>query len=104
MEFLVEGGGQVITQQYQLSPMSRTNILVDAIPGLESAAVSTKVRSTNAVPIVVERTMWWGGDARYGAHTEKASGGVAQRWYFAEGSQGFFFTYPAARESHHAEQ
>jgi len=55
--------------------------------------VSTKVRSTLAIPIVVERTMWWAGDARYGAHTEKASAGSAQRWYFAEGSQGFFFTY-----------
>jgi hypothetical protein len=37
--------------------------------------------------------MWWGGAARYGAHTEKASGGAAPRWFFAEGSQGFFFTF-----------
>ena len=93
VEFLVEGGGQVITQDYLLGPMSRTTIAVDAIPGLESAAVSTTVRSTLAIPIVVERTMWWGGDARYGAHTEKASGGAAPRWFFAEGSQGFFFTF-----------
>jgi autotransporter-associated beta strand protein len=93
VEFLVEGGGQVITQEYLLPRQSRTTIAVDAIPGLESAAVSTKVRSTLAIPIVVERTMWWAGDARYGAHTEKATGGMADRWYFAEGSQGFFFTY-----------
>jgi autotransporter-associated beta strand protein len=93
VEFLVEGGGQVITQDYLLPRQSRTTIAVDAIPGLESAAVSTKVRSTLAIPIVVERTMWWSGDTRYGAHTEKASGGAADRYYFAEGSQGFFFTY-----------
>jgi autotransporter-associated beta strand protein len=93
VEFLVEGGGQVITQDYLLPRQSRTTIAVDAIQGLESTAVSTKVRSTLAIPIVVERTMWWSGDARYGAHTEKASGGPAERWYFAEGSQGFFFTY-----------
>jgi autotransporter-associated beta strand protein len=93
VEFLVEGGGQVITQDYLLPRQSRTTIAVDAIQGLESAAVSAKVRSTLAIPIVVERTMWWSGDARYGAHTEKASGGAADRWYFAEGSQGFFFTY-----------
>jgi hypothetical protein len=93
VEFLVEGGGQVIAREYELAPMSRVNILVDEIAGLESAAVSTKVRSTNAVPVVVERTMWWGGAARYGAHTEKASGGVARKWYFAEGAQGFFFTF-----------
>jgi autotransporter-associated beta strand protein len=93
VEFLVEGGGQVITQDYLLPRQSRTTIAVDAISGLESAAVSAKVRSTLAIPIVVERTMWWSGDARYGAHTEKASGGAADRWYFAEGAQGFFFTY-----------
>ena len=29
----------------------------------------------------------------YGAHTEKAAGGTALTWYFAEGSQGFFSTY-----------
>ncbi len=93
VEFLVEGGGQVIARNYELAPMTRMSILVDEIAGLESAAVSTKVRSTNGTPIVVERTMWWGGEARYGAHTEKASGGVAERWYFAEGAQGFFFTF-----------
>ena len=93
VRFLLEGGGQVITRSYELAPTSRMTILVDAIPGLESAAVSTKVRSTLALPIVVERTMWWAGDTRYGAHTEKASGGAADKWYFAEGSQGFFFTY-----------
>ena len=54
--------------------------------------------STAALPIVVERTMRW--DAtRYGAHTEKATDGPAKTWYFAEGSQGFFVTYRAARES-----
>ena len=29
----------------------------------------------------------------YGAHTEKAVTGPSTTWYFAEGSQGFFFTY-----------
>ena len=29
----------------------------------------------------------------YGAHTDKATGGAAYNWYFAEGSQGFFWTY-----------
>jgi hypothetical protein len=104
VEFLVEGGGQVITQDYQLAPMSRTSVSVDAIPGLESAAVSTKVRSTTALPIVVECTMWWSGETRYGAHTEKASGGVAERWYFAEGSQGFFFTFLLLATPRDAEQ
>ena len=29
----------------------------------------------------------------YGAHTEKATSGPELRWYFAEGSQGFFSTF-----------
>ena len=35
----------------------------------------------------------------YGAHTEKATSGPAPKWYFAEGSQGFFSHVSAARES-----
>ena len=42
--------------------------------------------------------MRWGATG-YGAHTEKAAAGAARDWYFAEGSQGFFSTYLAARES-----
>ena len=37
--------------------------------------------------------MRWDGEGQYGSHTEKAMAGTAARWYFAEGSQGFFFTY-----------
>ena len=42
--------------------------------------------------IVAERTLKWD-QRKYGAHTEKALGGPAANWYFAEGSQGFFLTY-----------
>jgi hypothetical protein len=41
---------------------------------------------------VVERTMRWD-TTGYGAHTDKASPSTSTKWYFAEGSQGFFFTY-----------
>jgi hypothetical protein len=59
---------------------------------MESAAFSTSVASSSAVPLMVERTMWWDATG-YGASTEKASAGAASQWYFAEGSQGFFHTY-----------
>ena len=65
---------------------------LDDVPGLESTAVSTRVTSTDGVPIVVERTMRWDASG-YGAHTEKATAGAAAEWYFAEGAQGFFSTY-----------
>jgi hypothetical protein len=73
---------------------ARRTIRVDDVPGLDSTAMSTSVRTTD-LPLVVERTMRWGGtpDSHYGAHTDRATAGASSRWYFAEGSQGFFFTY-----------
>jgi hypothetical protein len=88
----LKGDGTTVTQSRTLAPTSRTTILVDSIPGLESAEVSTTVVSTSGLPIVVERTMWWDA-SRYGSHTEKAASGAETTWYFAEGSQGFFHTF-----------
>jgi YVTN family beta-propeller protein len=84
--------GTVIEQTRTLAPTSRTTIAVDALDGLGAAVFSTIVKSTDVVPLAVERTMWWGPD-RYGAHTEKASDGAATEWLFAEGAEGFFKTY-----------
>src|SRR5262249_23065849 len=84
--------GVTITQSQTLPPMSRTTIHVGDITRLEATAFSTVIDSSAGLPIVVERTMWWGA-AGYGAHTEKASDNPETNWYFAEGSQGFFFTY-----------
>jgi hypothetical protein len=50
------------------------------------------VHSDSGLPLIVERTMRWD-QSGYGAHTEKAAGGTALTWYFAEGAQGFFSTY-----------
>ncbi len=76
-----------------LPAMSRKTIIINTIPTLESlSGVSTRVTSPTGAPLIVERTMSW--DRRgYGAHTEKAADAPALRWYFAEGSQGFFHTY-----------
>ncbi|MFN8061337.1 MAG: hypothetical protein U0Q12_19405 [Vicinamibacterales bacterium] len=90
--FLIPGGLQTVVRQYTLAPQSRFSIRVDDIPGLENTAVSTVVQSTNGLPVVAERTMAW--DATYyGGHTEIAPSITATKWYFAEGSQGFFDTY-----------
>ena len=91
--FFKEAGGSVV-QQVPLPAQSRRTIRVDDIAGLESTTMSTAVRTIGA-PILVERTMRWGqaGAPRYGAHSDKATAGAARTWYFAEGSQGFFFTY-----------
>jgi YVTN family beta-propeller protein/autotransporter-associated beta strand protein len=75
-----------------LQPMSRMTIRADDVEDLEATAFSTAVVSTDALPLVVERTMRWDATG-YGAHTEKATAGAAPAWYFAEGAQGFFSSY-----------
>jgi hypothetical protein len=81
-----------ITQDLMLPATTRMTIPVATIQGLEATSMSTFVTSTNALPIVVERTMRWDRTG-YGAHTERASTEPARTWYFAEGSQGFFHTF-----------
>lgn len=91
--FLIPGASQVtVVRSYTLDPLSRFSIRVDDIPGLENTAVSTIVQSTNGLPVVAERTMSWD-SGYYGGHTEIAPSITATKWYFAEGSQGFFDTY-----------
>jgi hypothetical protein len=90
--FLKPLGQGTVQRQYTLAPTSRRTISVETIPGMENAEVSTIVTGPATLPVVVERTMRWDASG-YGAHTDKASAGASTRWYFAEGSQGFFFTY-----------
>ena len=84
--------GTVVLENWELSPRSRMTIRVDELGGLENTEVSMVVKSTDFWPLIVERTMRWD-TTGYGAHTEKAVGGPSTKWYFAEGSQGFFSTY-----------
>ena len=99
--FLKPLGQGTVVQQYTLPATSRTTINVEAIPGLENAEVSTIVTAPASTPIVVERTMRWDATG-YGAHTDKASPSTSTKWYFAEGSQGFFFTYLLLANPHNA--
>jgi hypothetical protein len=99
--FLKPLGQGTIVQQYTLPATSRTTIDVESIAGLENAEVSTIVTAPASTPIVVERTMRWN-ETGYGAHTDKASPSTSAKWYFAEGSQGFFFTYLLLANPHNA--
>lgn len=76
---------------------SRSNIWVDVeqIPGvagfpLEDVAVSTTVTSTNGVPIIVERAMWWPGSFAtwHEAHNSPGATVTGTRWALAEGEVG----------------
>ena len=52
---------------------------------LADTAVSTTIRSTNGVPIIVERAMWWPGDSWHEAHNSPGATATGTRWALAEG-------------------
>jgi hypothetical protein len=100
VEYLLIGGG-ALTKTYTVAPNSRFTIWVDSeeIPAgsgqrpLANVAVSTTVRSTNGVPVVVERAMWWPGPETsanfwYEAHNSPGATRTATRWFFADGEAG----------------
>jgi hypothetical protein len=56
---------------------------------LVSATPSTRIRSTNGVPIIVERTMWWpAGGPWVEAHNSPGSTSTGTRWAVADGEIG----------------
>jgi len=92
VEYLLAGGGS-LTKTYTVPGNARTTIWVDdeQLPAgsgrkpLAATSVSMVVRSTNAVPIVVERTMWWPSPALtpnywYEAHNSPGATSTALRW------------------------
>jgi uncharacterized repeat protein (TIGR01451 family) len=85
-------GGGIVTRNYEVAPNSRFNIMVDNEGDeLANAAVSTTLTSTNNVPIIVERTMWFPGPtpAQWReAHNSFAETQTGTRWAVAEGEQG----------------
>jgi hypothetical protein len=86
--FLREGAAP-IEREFTVNPMSRRDVPVNAIPGLETSSFSTVVESIEG-GVVTERTMFWGG---WGGHTGKAAPAPRTTWYLAEGDGGVFNTF-----------
>jgi hypothetical protein len=82
--------GSVVTQTYTVRAHSRHSVYVDAIPGLDNTSVATTITSTNAVPIVAERAMYWPGGFfdYYEGHTSAGSTSTALEWVVAGGDNG----------------
>jgi hypothetical protein len=108
VEYLLPGGG-TLTKTRTIPAGARVTIWVDdeELPAgsgqkpLANTSVSTTVRSTNAVPIVVERSMWWPGPALttdywYEAHNSPGATSTATRWVIGGGQTGG----PAAAETY----
>lgn len=87
IDFLPEAGVPV---QVDTSVAAGTPLQVNVEDYVPAGAVSTVVRARHA-PLAIERTMSWDASG-YGGHGGTAVA-PANRWLFAEGSQGFFSTY-----------
>jgi hypothetical protein len=80
--------GATITKPYTIAPNSRFTIWVDnEDAALVDTAVSTTITSSNGVPVIVERAMWWPGGAAtwQEAHNSAGATGAGTRWALAEG-------------------
>lgn len=91
--------GETLTKTKSVPALSRMNIWVnherfpddEGAPLLADVAVSTRVESTNGVPIIVERAMWWPGPTPatwQEAHNSPGSTETGTRWALAEGEAG----------------
>ena len=88
--------GSVMTKDYTVAANSRFTIWVDEeqFPNLSgnralaNVNCSMRVRSTNAVPIIVERAMWWPQPNWYEAHNAPGTTVTGTRWALAGGEVG----------------
>ena len=78
--------GTTVVKPYTVAANSRFNIWVDYEDAqLADTAVSTTIRSTNGVPIIVERAMWWPDGGWYEAHNSPGATTTGTKWALAEG-------------------
>jgi hypothetical protein len=86
--FLRAAGAPPIQRPYTVPAEGRLTIHVDAVdPALAAAFMSITVTSTNGVPVVVERSMWWPGNALtwYEGHATLATNTSGTAWAVADG-------------------
>jgi hypothetical protein len=88
--------GTTLAKDYTIAPSSRRTISVDTEtfngqPLLAATTLSTVVQSTNGVPVVVERSMWWPGGAGgpwYEGHNSPGATTTGTAWALADGEAG----------------
>ncbi len=87
--------GTPIVKRYAVAARSRFTIWVDQEDGdLRATDVSAEIRSTNNVPIIVERSMYLNSSRKAfkGGHNSAGVTAPATSWFLAEGSTGGFFS------------
>ena len=79
-------GGTTVVKPYTVGAKNRFTIWVDHEDArLADTAVSTTIRSTNDVPVVAERAMWWPDGGWYEAHSSPGSPVTDTKWVLADG-------------------
>ena len=98
--YLTESGRQDV-QKIEIPPLSRYTVHVDDEEPNE--ALSATVASTNGVPIVAERSMYFNFSQGRGGHDAPGVTAPASDWYLAEGSTNWGFTTYICIENPQAE-
>jgi hypothetical protein len=84
--YLLPSGAPIVIT-YLVKAQSRLTINVDnEDPRLLNTPVSSIVESTNGVPIVAERAMWWPSPNWYEAHLSAGATTTGTQWALADGS------------------
>jgi len=81
--------GAPVPRVYEVGPEGRVSIHVDAEdPRLADTTLSMIVKSSNGVPLVAERTMWWPDAGPYEGHSESAAALPGTKWALADAEVG----------------
>ncbi len=86
--FLRPSGAPPIERDFDVPALGRLTIPVDEVdPALAATSLSVSIASTNGVPVVVERSMWWPGNATtwYEGHATLATNTTGTAWAVADG-------------------
>jgi glucose/arabinose dehydrogenase len=84
--------GAVITWPLTIPSLQHATVRPAQIAGLAAADFSTVIETDREV--VVERTMTWSRDSRFGSHSERAISTPSTSWFLAEGAtHGAFDTF-----------
>lgn len=75
--------GTLVEKAVTLAPRARLTIMLNQVPGLESADFSTSIKSGGA--IVAERSIYFRSGTRVGGSCAMGSVEPSNDWYFAEG-------------------
>lgn len=81
----MRGSGAGVVQQYTVGPHSRYTVRLNDIPGLGSADVSSRWTSTNGVPILCDRAMYFNYKGWTDGHASIGSPQAHNTWYIPEG-------------------